>query len=84
MKLFRRRQSQPKAQPEGFATSTHQLPNTSFSWADAAPAMQASSAYESANYSHRRARIPGAAPTDAKKELTSGTRSELVRKSRYL
>jgi len=42
------------------------------------------SPYESANYSTRRARVPGAAPTDARKELTPHARRELVRKSRYL
>lgn len=43
-----------------------------------------SSGYENANQSRRRATVPGAAPTDAKKELTSHTRRELVRRSRYL
>lgn len=42
------------------------------------------SPYEAANYSSRRSRVPGAAPTDAKKELTPHARRELVRKSRYL
>ncbi|MFO8026468.1 MAG: phage portal protein, partial [Opitutales bacterium] len=42
------------------------------------------SPYEAANYSSRRSRVPGAAPTDAKQELTASTRRELVRKSRYL
>jgi lambda family phage portal protein len=42
------------------------------------------SAYESANASRRRGSVPGAAPTDTKKELTSSTRRELVRRSRYL
>lgn len=42
------------------------------------------SPYEAANYSSRRSRVPGAAPTDAKKELTPYARRELVRKSRYL
>lgn len=42
------------------------------------------SPYEAANPSNRRGRVPGATPTDAKKELTSAARSELVRKSRYL
>ena len=42
------------------------------------------SSYEAANPSIRRSRVPGAAPTDAKKELTPHTRRELVRKSRYL
>lgn len=43
-----------------------------------------SSAYENANPSRRRGKVPGAAPTDARKELTSHTRSELIRRSRYL
>jgi lambda family phage portal protein len=42
------------------------------------------SGYESANASPRRGQVPGAAPTDTKKELTSHTRRELVRRSRYL
>jgi lambda family phage portal protein len=42
------------------------------------------SGYESANHSPRRGQVPGAAPTDTKKELTSHTRRELVRRSRYL
>jgi lambda family phage portal protein len=42
------------------------------------------SPYEAANPSTRRSRVPGAAPTDAKKELTPHARRELVRKSRYL
>ena len=42
------------------------------------------SSYESANYSPHRSRVPGAAPTDAKHELTPGIRTELVRRSRYL
>ncbi len=42
------------------------------------------SAYEAANPSNRRGRVPGAAPSDARKELTSAARRELVRKSRYL
>lgn len=42
------------------------------------------SSYEAANPSTKRSRVPGAAPTDAKKELTSHVRRELVRKSRYL
>lgn len=40
--------------------------------------------YESANTSPRRGEVPGAAPTDIKRELTRYVRSELVRKSRYL
>jgi capsid protein len=42
------------------------------------------SPYESANPSPRRGRVPGAAPRDAKLDLTPGTRRELVRRSRYL
>ena len=42
------------------------------------------STYESANWSSRRGLVPGAAPTDARHELTSGVRAELVRKSRYM
>lgn len=42
------------------------------------------SSYEAANPSPRRGRVPGASPTDTKKELTPYTRAELVRKSRYL
>jgi len=42
------------------------------------------SAYEAANPSPRRSRVPGNAPSDTRKELTSHTRRELVRKSRYL
>ena len=42
------------------------------------------SPYESANWSPRRGHVPGASPTDARNELTSGVRAELVRKSRYL
>ena len=40
--------------------------------------------YESANASSRRGSIPGAAPQDAKFDLTASVRSELVRRSRYL
>jgi capsid protein len=43
-----------------------------------------SSPFESANWSPRRGLVPGFAPTDARNELTSSVRSELVRKSRYL
>ena len=43
-----------------------------------------SSPFEAANWSSRRGLVPGVAPTDAKQELTSGVRTELVRKSRYL
>lgn len=42
------------------------------------------SPFEAANWSPRRGSVPGAAPTDAKNELTPNVRSELVRKSRYL
>ncbi len=44
----------------------------------------AGSGYENAQRSSRRAAVPGAAPTDQRKELTSHTRRELVRRSRYL
>ena len=40
--------------------------------------------YESANASPRRGSVPGAAPQDAKFDLTASVRSELVRRSRYL
>ena len=40
--------------------------------------------YEAANTSPRRGSIPGAAPQDAKFDLTASVRSELVRRSRYL
>ena len=42
------------------------------------------SPFEAANWSPRRGSVPGAAPTDARQELTSNVRTELVRKSRYL
>jgi len=42
------------------------------------------SPYESANWSPRRGRVPGASPGDAKRDLTPGIRNELVRRSRYL
>ncbi len=42
------------------------------------------SSFESANWSPRRGAVPGASPSDARKELTPGIRTELVRKSRYL
>ena len=42
------------------------------------------SPYESANWSPRRGRVPGAAPGDAKRDLTPGIRNELIRRSRYL
>jgi len=40
--------------------------------------------YEAANVSPRRGSVPGAAPQDAKFDLTASVRSELVRRSRYL
>jgi capsid protein len=42
------------------------------------------SPFEAANWSPRRGAVPGASPSDARKELTPGIRTELVRKSRYL
>jgi len=42
------------------------------------------SAYEGANFSTRRARIPGVPPGDAKRDLSPYVRTELVRRSRYL
>ena len=42
------------------------------------------SPYESANWSPRRGRVPGAYPGDTKRDYTSGIRNELVRRSRYL
>ena len=48
------------------------------------PKAWAGSIYESANISPRRGQVPGAAPRDAKADLTSSTRRELVRRSRYL
>lgn len=42
------------------------------------------SPFEAANWSPRRGTVPGASPTDARRELTPGVRTELVRKSRYL
>ena len=42
------------------------------------------SAYEGANFSTRRARIPGVPPGDAKRDLSPSVRTELVRRSRYL
>ncbi len=42
------------------------------------------SVYEGANRSSARGWLPGAFPRDAKDEMTSYTRRELVRKSRYL
>ena len=54
-------------------------------WLPPALAPQAwGSPYEAANWSPRRGSVPGAAPTDARQELTPGVRTELVRKSRYL
>lgn len=41
-------------------------------------------AFDSAKVSPRRGTPPGASPTDAKNELTSYTRNELVRRARYL
>ena len=43
-----------------------------------------SAVYDNAQNSPRRGQVPGAAPRDAKKDLTAGTRRELVRRSRYL
>jgi len=43
-----------------------------------------SSVYESANASPRRGAVPGAAPRDAKHDLTPHVHRELVRRSRYL
>jgi len=40
--------------------------------------------YEGANASPRRSPVPGAAPRDAKLDLSQGARRELVRRSRYL
>jgi capsid protein len=42
------------------------------------------SPFEAANWSPRRGTVPGASPTDARNELTSSVRTELVRKARYL
>lgn len=42
------------------------------------------SAYEGANFSTRRARVPGVSPGDAKRDLSPSIRTELVRRSRYL
>lgn len=42
------------------------------------------SPFEAANWSPRRGSVPGASPTDAREELTSSVRTELVRKARYL
>jgi lambda family phage portal protein len=41
-------------------------------------------AYEGANFSLRRSRVPGVQPQDAKRDLSPAVRSELVRRSRYL
>lgn len=46
--------------------------------------LRADSSYESANPSPRRRQVPGPTPTDARKELPSTTRRELLRRSRYL
>lgn len=43
-----------------------------------------SSVYESASHSPRRGKVPGAAPRDAKLDLSASTRRELVRRARYL
>lgn len=45
---------------------------------------KATSIYESANHSPRRGQVPGAAPRDAKQDLTPHVRRELVKRSRYL
>jgi len=42
------------------------------------------SAYDAANWSPSRGRVPGSAPRDAKLDLSPGVRTELVRRSRYL
>jgi len=42
------------------------------------------STWDAANYSPRRAQTPGAAPTDFNHDLTTQTREELVRGSRYI
>lgn len=42
------------------------------------------SAYEGANYSQRRSRVPGVPPQDGKRDLSPAVRRELVRRSRYL
>jgi capsid protein len=42
------------------------------------------SPYDAANWSPRRGPVPGAAPRDAKLDLSPGVRTELVRRSRYL
>ncbi len=42
------------------------------------------SAYEGANFTTRRSRIPGVSPDDAKRDLSPSVRTELVRRSRYL
>ncbi len=43
-----------------------------------------SSVYDNAQNSPRRGPVPGASPRDARKDLTPATRSELVRRARYL
>lgn len=42
------------------------------------------SAYEGANFTNRRSRVPGVPPGDAKRDLSPSVRTELVRRSRYL
>lgn len=42
------------------------------------------SSYDAANWSPRRGLVPGAAPGDAKRDLTPTVRNELVRRARYL
>ena len=42
------------------------------------------SAYEGANFTTRRSRVPGVPPGDAKRDLSPAVRTELVRRSRYL
>ncbi|XHR30900.1 MAG: phage portal protein [Chthoniobacteraceae bacterium] len=42
------------------------------------------SAYEGANFTTRRSRIPGVSPGDARRDLSPAVRTELVRRSRYL
>ena len=47
-------------------------------------AWMSGSVYDSANTSPRRGTVPGAAPTEAARDLNSSVRKELVRKARYL
>lgn len=42
------------------------------------------SSFDAANYSSRRSRTPGAAPTDFKHEFHGGARMEILKKSRYI